>query len=195
MLRSLVKNLFTRASNGTLVETNAPLRLHIGGQIAHPDWKILDVHPGPHVDFVGTCTDLSRFRSGGVTEIYASHVIEHLGYQAELRNALNEFHRVLAPGGRLRVSVPDLATLCHMFVASGLDDAERFHVMRMMFGGQIDSADFHRVGLDESFLRSYLSQAGFVSAERVKSFGLFQDASTLVFKDRAISLNMQARKS
>lgn len=194
MLWSFIKNLYANRGDGMLAAMDAPLRLHIGGHDVHPDWKILDVLPGPHVDFVGTCTDLSRFRNGHVEEIYASHVIEHLGYQSELATALKEFHRVLAAGGRLRISVPDLSTLCDLFVDPALDDAERFHVMRMMFGGQVNSADFHRVGLAESFLRTYLQQAGFVGIERIENFGLFNDASNLVFKGRAISLNVQARK-
>jgi ubiquinone/menaquinone biosynthesis C-methylase UbiE len=35
-------------------------------------------------------------------------VLEHLGYCTELPAALREFHRVLAPLGVLRLSVPDL---------------------------------------------------------------------------------------
>ena len=48
------------------------LRLHIGGRTPRAGWKILDVNPGPHVDFVGNCRDLSRFADGSVAEVYAS---------------------------------------------------------------------------------------------------------------------------
>ncbi len=83
------------------------LRLHIGGKDVKPGWKILNVQPGPGVDYVGTCTDLSAFGDRSVAEIYASHVLEHLSYTEELPRALKEFHRVLVPGARLRVAVPD----------------------------------------------------------------------------------------
>lgn len=189
MLTSLFKNLRREA---TLPD--GPLRLHIGGQQAHSDWKIFDLLPGPHVDFVGNCTDLSQFAEGSVTEIYASHVLEHLGYRQELPLALAEFHRVLEPGGSLRVSVPDLATLCALFGDPALTAEERVHVMRMMFGGQIDAGDFHKVGLTEAFLADFLAAAGFVGITRSDSSGPFEDSSKIVFRDRRISLNLSARK-
>ncbi len=190
MLLSLIKNLV----RPRIKQHASPLRLHIGGQVPHADWKILDVQRGPHVDYVGHCGDLSAFDDDSILEIYASHVLEHLGYVKELPLALREFHRVLAPGGTLRISVPDLAALCELFTDPALDFAERFHVMRMMFGGQFDKADFHYAGLNEEFLRDYLRDAGFVDIARKDKFGLFDDTSNLVFRDRPISLNVAARK-
>jgi predicted SAM-dependent methyltransferase len=198
MLLSLVKNLFRRSTgkrgNVARAAPTNPLRLHIGGQVPHPDWKILDVQPGPHVDHVGHCTDLSAFGDESVLEIYASHVLEHLGYRSGLSTALHEFNRVLVPGGTLRASVPDLATLCALFLDPALNFEERFEVMRMTFGGQSNKSDFHFVGLNEEFLTSYLQEAGFTDILRVDSFGVFDDTSSLVFKGRPISLNLTARK-
>ncbi len=171
-----------------------PIRLHIGGQICHPDWKILDVRQGPIVDYLGHCTDLSEFDDESIIELYASHVIEHLGYQSELATALREFYRVLIPDGTLRISVPDLATLCALFLDPALSSDERFHVMRMMFGGQINEADFHYVGLNEEFLKTYLLKTGFIDIVRVDNFGLFDDSSSLIFRGKPISLNLRARK-
>jgi predicted SAM-dependent methyltransferase len=36
------------------------MNLHIGGKVRHPDWKILDITPGDHVDFGGDAADLSQ---------------------------------------------------------------------------------------------------------------------------------------
>ncbi len=190
MLLSLIKNLIGRRD----IKHAAPFRLHIGGKIPHADWKILNVQPGPHVDYVGHCSNLSAFGDNSILEIYASHVLEHLGYLQELPLALREFHRVLVPGGPLRISVPDLAVLCELFTDPALEFAERFHVMRMMFGGQSDPADFHCAGLNEEFLRDFLLDAGFVDIARSENFGVFDDTSRLIFKERPISLNMAARK-
>jgi len=194
MLLTFMKGLL-RGRSGKGGRVSGPIRLHIGGQVAHPDWKIFDVRPGPIVDYVGHCTDLSAFDDESVLEIYASHVLEHLGYQAGLAAALREFKRVLVADGTLRVSVPDLAILCEMFLDTALDYNERFAVMRMMFGGQINNADFHLVGLNEEILTRYLRDAGFAEIARVGTFGLFDDSSNLVFKERPISLNLSARKS
>ena len=198
MLFSLVKTLLRprpRERNGGAGSSAAvPVRLHIGGQTPHSGWQIVDVRPGAYVDHVASCTNLSKFRDGEVSEIYASHVIEHLGYQSELPAALREFHRVLVTRGVLYLSVPDLAVLCELFLDPALSHDERFHVMRMMFGGQVNQADFHHVGLCEEFLAFYLSKAGFIDLARVENFGLFDDASNVIFKGRAISLNVRAYK-
>lgn len=189
MLGSLLRRLTTpRAPT-----SEAPLRLHIGGEIAHPEWKIFNIQPGPQVDYAGHCADLSRFTDGSVSEIYASHVLEHLRFKDELPAALREFYRVLQPGAMLRVSVPDLHTLCQLFLDPELSTLQRFQVMQMMFGGQTNDADTHYVGLDETFLGGYLSDAGFTGITRVDAFNLFDDTSAMQYK-LPISLNMTARK-
>jgi predicted SAM-dependent methyltransferase len=192
VLASLIKRLLV--ARPSTVTGHSPLRLHIGGRITHPDWKIFNIEAGPNVDYVGHCSDLSRFADGSVLEIYASHVIEHLGYHKELPAALREFHRVLVPGGLLRVSVPDLDTLCRLFLDRELSLEQRARVMQMMFGAQSTSADFHYVGLNEELLRAFLGDARFTEITRVEKFGLFDDASNFEYK-LPISLNMTARKA
>jgi predicted O-linked N-acetylglucosamine transferase (SPINDLY family)/predicted SAM-dependent methyltransferase len=172
----------------------APLRLHIGGTEAKEGWKILNIQPGPKVDFVGDCTDLGQFADASVDEIYASHVLEHLGHQNALARALQEFHRILKPGGKAMISVPDFEILCRLFLDPRATLRERFHVMRFVFGGQMDEHDFHRVGLTHEFLQQLLSQAGFARVDRAGDFGLFQDTSATEYLGQRISLNVVAYK-
>jgi predicted SAM-dependent methyltransferase len=171
-----------------------PLRLHIGGTEAKEGWKILNIQAGPKVDFVGDCTDLGQFADASVDELYASHVLEHLGHQTELARALQGFHRILKPGGRAMISVPDFETLCRLFLDPRATMRDRFHVMRFVFGGQMDEHDFHRVGLTHEFLSQLLRQAGFSRVERAGEFGLFRDTSATEYLDRKISLNVVAYK-
>ena len=191
MFTSLLNRLFSGKPSG--VTPTAPLRLHIGGEIAHPDWKIFNIEAGPQVDYVGHCADLSRFGDASISEIYASHVLEHLHFKTELPAALREFHRVLQSGGHLRISVPDLKTLCTLFLDPVMTTLQRFQIMQMMYGGQTTPADAHHVGLDEEFLTQYLQDAGFADIARVERFGIFDDASNMQYK-LPVSLNMQARK-
>lgn len=170
------------------------LRLHIGGEQPRPGWKILNVQPGAHVDYVGDCTDLSQFADGSVDEIYASHVVEHLPYADKLPRTLAEFHRVLTKGGAARISVPDFELLCRMFIDPRHTAEQRIFIMRMIFGGQSDAHDFHYVGLTFEILRQLLSDAGFSKVERVKEFGLFDDTSLIRYAGVAISLNVIAYK-
>ena len=129
---------------------NHPINLHIGGQEPHPDWKILDIEARPEVDFIGDAANLSQFADGSIGAIYASHVLEHFYYQLnnELNQTLSEWYRVLQPGGKLLISVPDLKTLCWLYVNPNLMPMERHQLMRIMFGGQINQYDVHRVGFD-----------------------------------------------
>jgi predicted SAM-dependent methyltransferase len=170
------------------------LRLHIGGKQAMRGWKILNVQPGPGVDYVGDCRDLDRFADGSVDEIYASHVIEHLDYREGLPQALAEFHRVLKKGGNARIGVPDFEVLCRMFVSPDSSREQRFEAMRIAFGGQLDEHDFHCVGLSFEFLRDYLLEAGFAKVERTGSFGLLLDDSAFRLCGVPISLNVIAYK-
>ena len=170
-------------------------KLHIGGHVRADGWEILDANPGPVVDHVGDARDLSQFADETFAAVYASHVVEHLDYKDELVTTLREWRRVMAAGGTLYVSVPDLARLASLFVLRDqLDLQERFHVMRMMFGGHADRYDYHVVGLDQDFLATFLADAGFGNLKRVASFGLFNDTSEMLFKGIPISLNVIAEK-
>lgn len=173
-----------------------PRRLHIGGAEAHAGWEVFDVRAGAHVDHVGDAQDLSRFADGTFAELYASHVLEHFDYKEALLAALREWHRVLAPGGVLRLSVPDLDVLAHLLLQrQHLDVNQRFMVMRMIFGGHVNRADYHQVGLNQDFLAAFLREAGFAHAERVARHGLFNDTSDMVFAGRPISLNVLALRA
>jgi predicted SAM-dependent methyltransferase len=176
-------------------QSNQPLRLNIGGTESRAGWKILNIQPGPNVDFIGDCTDLSQFASDSVDEVYASHVYEHLNYMVELPKALAEVFRVLKPGGTFKVGVPDLDVLCRLYIHPGLNFPDRYFVMRMIYGGQTDPYDFHKVGLNWEILTTLLANTGFKTARRVKFFELFNDCSAIVFAGEPISLNVEASKS
>lgn len=171
-----------------------PLRLHIGGTEARAGWKILNIQPGPDVDYVGTCVSLAQFADASVAEVYASHVLEHLGFREEIPRALAEIHRVLVPGGRLSVSVPDFDVLCQLFTHPELPADQKFSIMMHVFGAQEDAHDLHKIGFTQDFLISFLTQAGFQRFQRVENFDLFNDFSRAKRFGVPISLNVEAYK-
>ena len=177
-----------------LTDPPAGLRLHIGGVSPKTGWKILNALPGPNVDYVGDIRDLSGFADASFVELYCSHVLEHVS-QNEILGTLKQLYRILAPGGRLSISVPDLDVLCEHFLDPSLSETQRFHVMRMIFGGQIDRFDFHYIGLNREFLTSYLNQAGFTSIDQLPVLGIFDDTSNFAPYGKYISLNLVAIKS
>jgi predicted SAM-dependent methyltransferase len=170
-------------------------KLHIGGKVASLGWEIIDVIPGPHVDHVGDAKDLSRFPDCSFDVIYASHVLEHFDYKDELGSVLREWYRVLKMLGRLYISVPDIDALAKLLLAKDrLTKSDRFYVMRMIFGGHIDTHDYHFVGLNDEFLRDFLTAAGFSAIKKVDIFEIFQDTSCRKFDNELISLNLVAKK-
>ncbi len=175
-------------------ERGKPIRLHLGGWEVREGWTILNTQSRPGVDVLGSVTDLSMFADNSVEEAYASHVYEHLGYQKELPTALREVHRVLVPGGLVRIAVPDLEILSKMFVSPQLDIPQKFHVQRMIMGGQIDEFDFHKTAFSFQLLGAMLHQTGFENIRRVPSFDLFKDMSETKFAGVNISLNVMALK-
>lgn len=92
-------------------------------------FESLNIVGGRNVDYVCNASKRLPFRTGTFQIVYASHVLEHIPwYQTE--RVLTEWVRVLAPGGRLEIWVPDGLKICQAFV-----DAER-HA----------STDFHNDG-------------------------------------------------
>lgn len=179
--------------NGKLVSVNPPLNLHIGGQQKKPGWMVLNALDGEAVDFVGDCKDLSAFPAGSCAAIYCSHVLEHLSHQVEVWTALEGFLRVLRHDGQLLLSVPDMDVLCDLYRRTDLTPEERHYVMMLMFGGQIDAFDYHKIGFNFDSLEYWLRAAGFQTIKRVDSFGLFEDTSERTYLDRPISLNVVVR--
>lgn len=173
-----------------------PIRLHVGGKEPHPDWKILDIEARPEVSFVGNASCLEQFEDNSVEAIYASHILEHFyyGLNNELITTLTEWHRVLQPGGKLFISVPNLQVLCWLYLHPSLVPLEKHHIMRIMFGGQTNEYDVHKVGFDFDILVLYLEEAGFQEYTSVPEFGMFNDCSSLRLLDTLISLNMIVTK-
>ena len=169
------------------------MKLHIGGKIKKDGWKIMNIQKNPEVDFIGDLSDLSQFQDESIEEIYTSHVLEHVDQKNALKT-LEGVNRVLKTNGKFYISVPDMDTLCHFFINPLTDSKIKFHVMRMMFGGQIDEFDFHYFGWNYQFMKDFLTTAGFKKIEKVKSFSLFKDTSDYAPYGVPISLNVIAYK-
>lgn len=171
------------------------MKLHIGGTERLDGWTVLNTNDIPEVtDIVGNAVDLSMIGDETCDEVYASHVLEHLGYESDLPKALTEIQRVLTPMGVFSIGVPDLLILCRLFCESANGLEEKVALMRVMYGGRVDKFDEHRTGMDADILSMMLGRAGFVVAERVPPFTLFNDMSRICFKGVPFTLCMKAYK-
>jgi predicted SAM-dependent methyltransferase len=112
---------------------------------------------------------LRRFGDGCVRYIYASHLLEHLGYPDDALRFARECHRLLVPGGILRVVVPGIEKIIRAYVA---DNTAFFEIQaslhpawcdtkleHLMYALQQDGQ--HRYGYDFETLEKLLVRAGF----------------------------------
>ena len=179
------------------------LKLHLGcGKRFIPGFVHVDQVPFPHVDHVSDLRELDMFGDGEASLIYACQVIEYFD-EIEVVPVLEEWRRVLAPGGVLRLSVPNFRTIVSLYGA-GLP-------LDWFLGtlyGRIPDGDggfvYHRTTYDPPSFRRVLEKAGFVNPVewdwRETEHADVDDFSQAYFphmeKERGIlfNLNMEARK-
>lgn len=85
----------------------SPLRLDLGAGKAKvgPEWQGVDVRKFPGVDVVADLTKKWPWKTGSVSEVNASHFVEHLDAKERI-HFVNELYRVLAPGGTAKIVTP-----------------------------------------------------------------------------------------
>lgn len=146
---------------GVRKATGAAVRkLHLGcGAKKIPGFFHVDALAHPHIDVQGPVDSLDFLDDDCVELIYASHVLEHFG-RHEIDRVLAEWHRVLKPGGVLRVAVPDYGACARLYVegklANGIAD-----ILGLMVGGQRDDYDYHKMIFDRPLLEARLRKVGF----------------------------------
>jgi len=141
------------------------MKLHIGcGNRYLPGWIHVDLEKyGEHIDYVCDIRKLKDvFGSGNIEEIYACHVIEHVG-RHEILDLFKSLFEVLKHNGVLRMAVPDIEKAIELYVR-GVPLWPTLY--GQFWGGQKNSADYHCVGFDMKMLQGFLKDVGFKSAER-----------------------------
>jgi predicted SAM-dependent methyltransferase len=157
------------------------LNLHIGcGKGLLPGWINIDIHPAP------LSLNVLRglpFSVGTVRYIFVSHFLEHLYFPRDVKPFLCELRRVLAPGGILRVVVPDIEQCIDAYT----NEDRRFFAGRretwewwpenptrledfLAYAGAGPEPAYlfesHKYGYDFETLRRVLEEAGFTGIER-----------------------------
>jgi predicted SAM-dependent methyltransferase len=169
------------------------MKLHVGATKRTEGWTTLDILPGPEVDIVADISAMTEVSSGTCELVYVSHVLEHLSYQDALPRALRECYRVLQPGGKLMISVPDFGWVCKAWNRD-LPYERRWWLMRMVMGGQCDGADFHHTIFWWDMLRRQLEDARFTNIQRVQRLHVFNDSSEGTAGGELFSINATAER-
>ncbi len=123
------------------------------------------------------------YRDGQAEVAYISHVLEHFPFPKAV-SLIREIHRVLGPGGGLRVVVPSLEKAVEAWARGDADWfpswPDDFRSVGGRFNNYILCRDQHRLLLDRTFLFEILEQGGFVDPQ-VMDWGrsLFLDGGDL----------------
>lgn len=172
-VRYAVQHRYTDALQGrerrraAQLASRAPLLLHLGcGPFPKPGWINIDLAGHP-VDLRWNLARPLPFEAGSVDGIFHEHLLEHLPLSVGL-DFLRANHRLLRPGGVLRVVVPDAGSYLSSYAAGGLGLLEAVRSNRptnMLAINELFYLYTHTAMYDEETLALFLRTAGFSTVE------------------------------
>jgi predicted SAM-dependent methyltransferase len=183
------------------------LKLHLGCWHRYiPGFIHVDLCELPHIDYKSNIDKLPMFKDNSVSLIYSSHAIEYFD-RDEVINVLTEWHRILCPGGILRLSVPDLEALIKIYTISG----DIKNILGPLYGKmkiktkECETLMYHKTVYDENSLSEILKKVGFLSPHRwdwrLTEHGNVDDHSQAYYPHMQknsgimVSLNLEAKKN
>jgi len=163
------------------LSSNAVPRLHIGcGANLLPGWLNSDFPARSPEVLELDATATFPFQTGTFSYVFSEHMIEHVPYAGGAA-MLKESHRVLKPGGKIRISTPDLKFLMDLYLAGDRRTALQNSYIKWATDTFVRNApgydpvfvinnfvrDWgHLFIYDEKILRFSLEQAGFTHITR-----------------------------
>ena len=132
-----------------------------------PGWIHIDLCDMPHIDYNSSIDDLYMFNNETVDLIYSSHSFEYFDVK-KAPFVLQEWYRVLKPGGILRLAVPDFDSLVNLY--SSTKDIK--NILGPLFGRmEIETKTnkemlFHKTTYTFDSIKELLNLNGFVKVKR-----------------------------
>ena len=153
-------------------ETLSPLKLDLGPSTLRvaEGYTTVDKY-APEADVQADLGALP-YPDGSVTEIWASHCLEHIE-PARVGAVLAEWHRVLRPTGPAIISVPNLDYAARYW----LHGPDRGAALQLLFGSPDEPGGLHQTGWSPASFRAELEAAGFAV---VRLDVIFETAETAV---------------
>jgi len=169
-------------------QNNSNRQLEIGpGPRRIEGFETLNIIDGFSVDYVHDATKPLPFPDNTFKTIYASHILEHVPWYLS-ENVLQEWVRVLIPGGRLEIWVPNGLKICQAFVEAELNNSPwfledgwfRFNEEKdpckwaagriFTYGdgtGRADDPNWHRALFSPRYLRQCLERSGLINVREM----------------------------
>jgi predicted SAM-dependent methyltransferase len=148
---------------GPAISPSEARKLHLGcGNIRLPGYCNVDILKTIAVDVISDISKLDNFQNDSIESIYACHVLEHFSHE-EVKLVLRRWYEVLAHGGELRISVPDIDRIVKIYH----ENWQHFQTpgntpwIGLLYGGQGDPYDFHKTGFNFCWLKFLLESMGF----------------------------------
>jgi predicted SAM-dependent methyltransferase len=125
------------------------------------DFLTVDGKPGDNVDIVTDIRTRLPFNNESAEEVFSCATLEHLTLVQSSR-LLREFSRILIPGGKLTVAVPDLDKIARAYLDKSFD----YRVINQYLYGQLNDNSFiefdcHKSAMDFQMLKQMLGFASF----------------------------------
>lgn len=138
------------------------VRLNLGcGDFPMSGWTNIDLEELPGVDVAADVRALP-YEDNSVDEIYAGHILEHISIR-ETGKTLDEWYRVLKPGGHITVTTPDFHWVCEAYLNNELSAREASETYLHVELGR----HFHRAVFDIVDLLVDMQKAGFENVYQV----------------------------
>lgn len=145
-------------TDGNRQNPAVPGKLEIGsGTTPRAGYVHLDIRD--HLPFIDVRGDVCQlpFSAASIIEVLTVQTLEHLDL-CDHQRAFAEFYRVIKPGGKLKICVPDMDWLCRQVLNRG----EAYTtLLSWIFGGYSDSdisEMHHRSGFNEIYMRQCLGE-------------------------------------
>jgi SAM-dependent methyltransferase len=135
----------------------------------------LDIEPRTNPDILGSMTNMGEI--GPYDVVFCCHALEHL-YPHEVSWAVTEFYRVLKPGGKVIILVPDLEDVRPTERALYRSDCGPISGLHLYYGDPAQIPQFpymaHHCGFVAETLKKALSLAPFelIETKRLPNYNL-----------------------
>jgi predicted SAM-dependent methyltransferase len=193
-------------------------KLHIGCGKNHLEgWINIDVYPAPLA--MNVLWGLP-FAEGSARYVFVSHMLEHLFFPRDVKPFLAQLRRVLAPGGVVRIAVPDVEQCIEAYVNNDRtffgnrretwpwwpENPTRLEDFLAYAGAGAEPAylfESHKYGYDFETLARVLADAGFSGVVRSNYMGSAHEAlrvdhisavANAKYGERYYSLFVEARR-
>jgi len=140
-----------------MIGTSHIRNIEIGGGKTplYPNYAQIDLRKLPGIKYQNDARVLP-FASNSISNVCACYMLQCLN-QEEAMVALREWFRVLRPGGKLEIHVPDLSKIMKAFISTQDED-----LLKEIYGEQNHELDYYKYGWTLQTIDILLSKVNFV---------------------------------